>query len=86
MIFDLLVVIILVGSVLGGLKLSALLKAGLVIFVIILALQFMPSNITAMLVKGSKLYGFVRPLAREVKGKINLPVIKTWFANLRVAP
>lgn len=85
MIFDLIVVIILVGSVFGGLSIFKLLKALFVIFVIVLVFQFIPANITSVLVKGSKLYGLVKPWAMELKGKINLPAIKLWLTNLGIS-
>lgn len=85
MIFDLIVVIILVGTVFGGLKISSLIKAVFVIFLIILVFQFIPANITGVLVKGSKLYGLVVPWAKTLRGKINLPAIKLWLTNLGIS-
>jgi len=85
MIFDLIVVIILVGTVFGGLKLSSLIKAVFVIFLIILVFQFIPAAITGVLVKGSKFYGLLAPWAQTLREKINLPAIKLWLTNLGIS-
>jgi len=68
---------------------SVLLKAVLISFVLIVALQFAPSNIVATVVGGSKIYGIVGPLAIKIHvqlkpliKKINLTAIQTWLTHL----
>lgn len=89
MIFDLIVIVILVGAVLGGLKISALIKAALVIFILTLVLQVVPVSIKDFLVNGSKLYIIISPWAmkayaalKPLIAKIDLVTFKTWLLHL----
>lgn len=71
---------------------SVLIKAALISLVMILALQFAPTNIMNTLVSGSKIYGIISPWAMKLYvalkpliGKINLPAIETWLTNLVIS-
>lgn len=68
---------------------SVLLKAVLISFVLIVALQFTPTNIMGTIVSGSKVYGIISPWAMKIYAqlkplfeKINLAAIQTWVVNL----
>jgi ACR3 family arsenite efflux pump ArsB len=89
MIFDVAVVVILIGAVFGGLNIWAFLKAALVIFVGILVLQILPATTMGTIVNGSKIYGVISPwalalyaLLKPLMAKINFPAIKSWLINL----